>query len=157
MGDRLGIPGVIDILFLRFNFSNQWLLHNYCSKVISALIVGKICKKRFYVSPTSPPPFCYWISLLKLRINLNLMSTPYHVESFSPCLITKDKQRRAWLVLGWVTWLIITMGWCVVGLFRKNTNIQFHINCMFNIIISKFLNKSLKYIGKVIKVKLGQV
>ena len=28
---------------------------------------------------------------------------PYHVESTGSRPITEDKQRRAWLVLGWVT------------------------------------------------------
>ena len=33
----------------------------------------------------------------------NLRLRPYHVESIGSRQITEVKQRRAWLVLGWVT------------------------------------------------------
>ena len=80
MGDRLGIPGAVGILWmcvLRSHFCVSYITFYFLEDRTDKILVA-----------VHAYPHC-------LR--------PYHVEHTGSRPITEVKQHRAWLVLGWVT------------------------------------------------------
>ena len=93
MGDRLGTPSAVVILFLRQPISPILILTfspgGSCQESIQPFVL--LC------DGTS------WHDIKKGIFNSSSRQRPYHVENTSSRPITEVKQRWAWLVLGWET------------------------------------------------------
>ena len=125
MGDHLGSPGVVDFLFIAFQFSKKTYdirsfkpyscLRPYHGEITGSRLISKVKHRRAWVvlgwvttwEVRVLETFLLFFSLkLKYMIasfKINSCLRPYHGEITGSRLISKVKHRRAWVVLGWVT------------------------------------------------------